>query len=138
MPPGGQFVPAGGFIRSIRRSKGDALLVKGRGDDATRERVRGALRRAVEGIYCLFTGEGRKRVAAVRVQFRETEAHRDYLIAYDPGRSNHRVKRPGSWAVRSFADAGLPGLDLRKPADALKLERGLRRLAQQLSGSPKP
>lgn len=26
MPPGGQFVPAGGFIRSIRRSKGDALL----------------------------------------------------------------------------------------------------------------
>jgi hypothetical protein len=95
--------------------------------DALREKVRSALRRSVEALYCLFTGIGIVRLAAVRVQFRNSDAHRDYLICYDPRRSNGPGNRPGRWSVYSFADAGLSpdDLDLRRRDHARRLEKVL-------------
>jgi hypothetical protein len=71
------------------------------------------------------------RYAAVRVQFKSGDRFRDYLIAYSPGRSNHHVRRPGVWSAESFAATGLPVLDLRKPADAVKIEKVLMRLGNR-------
>jgi DNA invertase Pin-like site-specific DNA recombinase len=104
-----------------------ALLGDDGGDKELREKVKVALRRAVESVHCLFLGRGRLRLAAVRVQFRgASDAHRDYLLGYDPGRSNQRVRRPGRWWVRSFAECGIKGtLDLRDAAHVARLERFL-------------
>lgn len=96
--------------------------------DDVRAQVRAALRRAIESVYCLFTGVGRVRLTAVRVQFRGTERHRDYVIGYEPGRSNHRVKRQGRTWVKSFTASGAGPLDLRRPEDARKALRVLEEL----------
>jgi hypothetical protein len=116
-------IDAWGRFRSL------AALLKSDKSDDTRTAVRTALRRAVESVHCLFTGKGRIRLAGVRVQFRGTNQHRDYVIAYSPGRSNHRVKREGRLWKESAAWVDGPGaLDLRKSADAVKVERLLRGL----------
>jgi DNA invertase Pin-like site-specific DNA recombinase len=98
--------------------------------DALREKVRSALRRSVEALYCLFTAAGPVRLAAVRVQFRNSAAHRDYVICYDPRQSNGRGNRPGRWSCCSFADTGLAAgdLDLRKPEHAADLAATLAQL----------
>jgi DNA invertase Pin-like site-specific DNA recombinase len=105
-----------------------ALLANDKTED-TRVAVRTALRRTVESVTCLFTGKGRIRLAAVRVQFRGTNQHRDYVVAYSPGRSNHLVKRSGQLWHQCAAWVDEPGeLDLRKLADAAKVEKLLRAL----------
>ncbi|HEY1381273.1 MAG TPA: recombinase family protein, partial [Gemmataceae bacterium] len=82
-----------------------------------RVRLRAALRRAVESMHCLFVAVGQVRLAAVRVQFRDTDAHRDYLISCDTGHGRR-------WDVRSFADVVRGGdFDLRKRKDAAKLAK---------------
>lgn len=107
-----------------------ALLAKDQSDEL-RLKVRAALRRSIESVTCLFTGRGRVRVAAVRVQFRGGDSHRDYLIVYTPGGSNGTVKRPGRWRALSFAEAApdVGALDLREPDDARRLEKALLRLS---------
>jgi DNA invertase Pin-like site-specific DNA recombinase len=106
-----------------------AALLKNSPNDDTKTAVRTALRRAVEKVYCVFTGSGRIRLAGVRVQFRGTDRHRDYVIAYEPGRSNHHIKRAGQARHVSAAWTDGPNeLDLRNPKDAVKVERLLRAL----------
>jgi hypothetical protein len=99
-----------------------------------RERVRSALRRNVETVTCLFVGVGRVRLAAVRVQFRGADAHRDYLIHWMPPKANKYAQRPGRWHVSSFATAvpQADRLDLRKPAHAERLARMLEQIALDL------
>lgn len=90
----------------------------------TRLRLRAALRRAVESVHCLFTTARAVRMAAVRVQFRGSPEHRDYLIVHWPGGSNGHGARPADTEVWSFADVkGATTRDLRRPKDAAKLER---------------
>jgi hypothetical protein len=97
--------------------------------DEMKEKVRAALRRAIESVTCLFVGAGRARVAAVRVQFRGGDLHRDYVVYYDPPRSNAAKKGSGRLWVKSFAEAGCQdALDLRKPKDAAALEEALARV----------
>jgi DNA invertase Pin-like site-specific DNA recombinase len=122
-------VDAWGRFRSL------AALLKSDPSDDTRVAVRTALRRAIEGVHCVFTGNGRIRLAGIRVQFRGTDRHRDYVVAYSPGRSNHHVKREGQLSHRSAAwTDGPDALDLRRPADAAKVERLLRSLHLEKSG----
>jgi hypothetical protein len=106
---------------ATRRCK---LLLAADDSAELRERVRSALRRAVETVTCLFVGIGKVRLAAVRVQFRGGDAHRDYLIICMPAKANKHARLEGSWHVRSFADEAA-GLDMRKPRDAAKLARVL-------------
>jgi hypothetical protein len=70
-------------------------------------------------------------LAAVRIDFAGGAGHRDYLIVYKMGYRNGRIDRPGSWWVRSFADAGLKagGFDLRQKADAVALEKALAQIS---------
>jgi hypothetical protein len=89
--------------------------------DELRVKVRAALRRAIESVHCLFMGTHTRRLAAVRVQFRGTDRHRDYVLSgVLGGRRPAKLEDPVS-----FADAGLGGFDLRQPADAAVLEKAL-------------
>jgi DNA invertase Pin-like site-specific DNA recombinase len=105
-----------------------AAVLKSDPSDETRTAVRNALRRVIEGVWCVFAGDRRNRLAAVRVQFNETDQHRDYLIACSPVRVNAKGKRERHSKVWSFAEAGAGPLDLRKPADVAKVERLLQSL----------
>jgi DNA invertase Pin-like site-specific DNA recombinase len=95
-----------------------------------RVRLRSALRRIVDGIWCLFLAPGEYRLAAVQIHF-TGGAHRDYLILHRWSKANQSGPcRPAQTWVRSFADAGLTadGLDLRKRAHAARLARVLESL----------
>jgi DNA invertase Pin-like site-specific DNA recombinase len=85
-------------------------------------RLRAALLATVTGIRCIFTGTTRVRVAAVQVDFRGG-GRRSYVVAYEAGKSNARVKRAGRWSARSFAESGAPaGLDLTRADHVRRLE----------------
>jgi DNA invertase Pin-like site-specific DNA recombinase len=100
-----------------------------------RARLRGSLRRIVEGIWCLFVTRpidpanegkvGRLRVAAVQLWFTGGGAHRDYLIVHRPAAGNAAVKRKAETTVRSFAVPDAGPIDLRRPKDVAKVERFL-------------
>ncbi len=107
-----------------------ADLLKKDNSKELRMQVRSALRRSIETVTCLFVPRGRTRLAAVRIDFVGGAGHRDYLIVYKMGYRNGRIDRPGSWWVRSFADAGLKagGFDLRQKGDAVALEKALARI----------
>jgi hypothetical protein len=94
------------------------------------------LRRAIESIHCLFTGLGRLRIAAVRVQFRGRNRHRTSYTGYEPGRSNHRVKREGRYEVFTDTDNAAPDLphgDLRHPGEVATVEPWLHGLADAIN-----
>jgi DNA invertase Pin-like site-specific DNA recombinase len=82
-------------------------------------RLRAALRRSVEGIWCLFVRRGHVRLAAVQVWFKGGR-HRDYLIR----RRRPNGDRAEELEVRSIVFDGKGGrLDLRNPVDAAATER---------------
>jgi hypothetical protein len=89
-----------------------------------RVRLRAAIRRIVEGIWCVFVGRERIRIAAVQVWF-TGNGSRSYLIIHKPATGGAVSSRPTSWECRSFADAKTKGLDLRRPGHARRLERVL-------------
>jgi DNA invertase Pin-like site-specific DNA recombinase len=92
-----------------------------------RVRLRAALRRMVEEIYCLFVVNGAWRAAAVQVYF-AGGARRDYLILHRSAKANQSgCFRPEETSVRSFADVALAAddMDLRKPAHAKRLAKAL-------------
>jgi hypothetical protein len=85
-----------------------------------RTRLRAAIRRIVESIWCVFVAKGPGRLAAVQLFF-AGGATRSYLIHHKRGYGNFKgVRRPPSFTVRSFADQG-GGFDLRNPAHAAEL-----------------
>jgi DNA invertase Pin-like site-specific DNA recombinase len=93
-------------------------------DDA-RLRLRSAIRRIVDSIWCLFMGRGLFRIAAVQLWFRG-DGHRDYLIVYrQPLRGPFRDRPAKLWKLSESEGAALGSLDFRKRADARKLERAL-------------
>jgi DNA invertase Pin-like site-specific DNA recombinase len=94
--------------------------------DEARIRLRGAVRRVVEGIWCLFVSRGSRRLAAVQVCF-TGGARRDFLIMHLPALGGSVCARPVQRAVRSLDDvAALGELDLRQPDAAVRLEKALR------------
>jgi DNA invertase Pin-like site-specific DNA recombinase len=109
-------------------------LAKARDPEEARVRLRSALRRVVSGMWLLVVIHKGTRVCAVRVQFADSERHRDYLVYHRAARTGHPAVRQ----VRSFADAGLPaGCDLRKPRDAAALEKLLARALAKKDGAVK-
>jgi hypothetical protein len=92
---------------------------------AARMRLRSALRRICDGIWCLFTARGATRVAAVQLHF-AGGGSRSYLIAHRRALTAPHAAAPERTWVRSFAEADVGGgLDLRKPAHARRLEKVL-------------
>lgn len=104
-------------------------LVESAPDPAdVRIRLRSAIRRMVESVWCLFVARATFRLAAVRVQF-VGESHRDYLIVHQRAHGGNIAPHPARTWVMSFADAGAKGgLDLRKRRDAAELARVLEAL----------
>lgn len=91
-----------------------------------RVRLRHAIARIVESITCLFVGtQNTVRAAAVRVDFKGGDSHRDYLILYQRRHvSSAKRERPAKFWVRSFAEAAVKdGFDLRNRKDTATLER---------------
>ena len=93
--------------------------------EEARVRLRSALRRMVESVWCLFVARGARRIAAVQVYFPGGQ-RRDYLVLHQPATGGAVGDRPARWWVRSLAGMAKPGeLDLRKPAHARRLEAAL-------------
>jgi DNA invertase Pin-like site-specific DNA recombinase len=93
-------------------------------EEEARVRLRAALRRIVEGIWCLFVGRGSVRLAAVQL-FLSGGAVRDYLIYHKPATGGSVGVRPARRHVRSLKD--IPGgADLRQREDARAYEAELR------------
>jgi DNA invertase Pin-like site-specific DNA recombinase len=137
----------------IAESWGEAQSLIGaldgaRDKNAVRIRLRAALRRIIEGIYCAFTTHNKRpsmRLAYVTVVFkgvvhwavgcnvdpddpdpdvqRFESALRNIWIRYEPATGGSVGKRPARWSVRSIKhpDTRLPfeTLDLRNYQDAL-------------------
>jgi hypothetical protein len=90
--------------------------------EEARVRLRGCLRRVVEGIWCVFVGRGSRRLAAVQVFF-TGGARRNYLILHKPATGGSVGVQPARWWARSLAEVAAPGdLDLRNPEHAKELE----------------
>jgi DNA invertase Pin-like site-specific DNA recombinase len=101
--------------------------------DEARLRLRSALRRIIDSVWLLVMPQGRARLCAVQIWFADGQRHRDYLIAHWQAVVNKWARQPASTEVLSSADVQALGpLDLRKPADARRLERAL--LALDLAG----
>ena len=86
------------------------LLDSDNGDEM-RTRIKAAIRRVVKRAVCAFTHGNRKSVAVVRVEF-ISDTFREYVIVYEAGRSNGRVKRPGQLFVRSATTNVGHGLEI--------------------------
>jgi hypothetical protein len=71
-----------------------------------RIKLRSAVRRIVEGVWCLFIARGAQRLAAVQVWF-TGGAHRDYLILHRAATGGAVGVRPARWWVRSLASAAI-------------------------------
>lgn len=96
------------------------VIRKAEDPDLARLKLRPALRAIVESAHVLIVPV--KSWRAVAVQFVFTGgAERHYIILQQLA----AYRRPGSWDVKHFAGAGIPGADLRDPAAAAKLERVL-------------
>jgi DNA invertase Pin-like site-specific DNA recombinase len=96
-------------------------LIGAAADPEARLRLRQCLRHAVEEIRVLIVPRRAEKLCVMQVHFRG-DGVRDYLIHYRPGRRGVQ----SAWEAASFAGAGLPPLDLRRPADATALEKALR------------
>jgi DNA invertase Pin-like site-specific DNA recombinase len=98
-----------------------AALDKAPDPQDARLRLRAAIRRIVESVWLLVVRRGSHWFCAVQVHFRG-DGRRDYLIHYQSAGNF----RPGGWSAKSLASVADPGdLDLRRPADAAKLEAAL-------------
>jgi DNA invertase Pin-like site-specific DNA recombinase len=89
-----------------------------------RLRLRAAIRRCVDSVWLLVVPKGRDRMCAVQVWFSGGGGrHRDYLIYFKPAHRGFGGYHPGGTWTRDFAaPAGVGDFDLRRRADAKKLE----------------
>lgn len=71
-----------------------------------RVKLRAALRRVAEWVYCFFVAPGKKgkRAAFVEVQFYDG-VYRQYVITYRPSGANASAKRSEEWGVESWRDS---------------------------------
>jgi hypothetical protein len=112
--------------------KGLAALLRSNPTPDLRLSVQAAIRRAVESVHCGFVGRWSNRYAAVRVQFRSLDYHRDFILHYVLGRRTWK-QRPKS-AVEFVSNRIVGGLDLRKSVDAGKVNRVLQKLLTGVDG----
>jgi DNA invertase Pin-like site-specific DNA recombinase len=94
--------------------------------DEARLRLRAALRRMVEGFWCLFLGKGAVRLAVVQVVFAKSDKRRTYLLVYRPKLGGgRRSSRPAQSWSGSLVEEGGVCVDLRRAVDVAALETAL-------------
>jgi Recombinase len=79
------------------------VLAKAHDPDAARQRMRAALRRVVEGVWCVFVGHGGVRLAYVQIFFTGGRS-REYLIYHRQAQGGFVGNRPARWSVASWSD----------------------------------
>jgi DNA invertase Pin-like site-specific DNA recombinase len=91
-----------------------------------RERVRTALRRAIDEVTVLIT-RGRPRFCVAQVRFKgEPSRVRDYVILHVAGTSNGKAVKPGRHEVLSLSRFTKRGdVDLRNRKDSMQIEKAL-------------
>jgi DNA invertase Pin-like site-specific DNA recombinase len=92
--------------------------------EASRLKLRGALRAVVESMHVLIVPVGAWRHTVVQFVF-SGGATRHYLISHRPAAN----RRTATTAAASFAAAGIPSADLRDPKQAARLEGLIRKHA---------
>jgi DNA invertase Pin-like site-specific DNA recombinase len=95
--------------------------------DDLRLKVRAALRRAIERVYVLIVPQSKVRLAAVRVQFAGSKAHRDYWIVHRKAIGGAVGRRDAETEVWTWKDVGAGPIDLSSQKDVAKLVRELER-----------
>lgn len=98
--------------------------------EENRTRCRGAIRRAVQSVWCLFTPGRGLRLAAVQVFFKGTDRQRLYVIAHRPAVKNGKglVRTAKSEVLSDVWESSTDLPDLRKTADVKRLEKLLNSL----------
>jgi hypothetical protein len=109
--------------------QGNIKIVEQLDNDETRARLKGAIRRVVSKVVCLFIPRGRARLAAVQVWFNDRPECRGYLIGYVQGRGNAQKKTPASWVARSFTELDTGNFDLQNMKHVATIEKLLSSLA---------
>lgn len=129
---------ASSFALNVQRCHSLIDALGARDNTEARERLRAAVARAVESVWCLFVARGtnkyngRSRLAAVQVRFKGTPWVRSFLIAFTQGRGNAQTSTPASWYVLTDAWNAVAGeVDLSDRKQAGELEKVL--LALDLS-----
>ena len=90
-----------------------------------RVRLRSALRRITESVWCMFVARGTDRVAAVQILFAGGN-RRNYVILHKRGKGNAASHTASTWQVRSLTDMVKAGvLDLRNREHVAQLEEAL-------------
>jgi hypothetical protein len=93
--------------------------------EGARIRLRAAIRRIVEGIWCSFVGRDSVRLAGVQIWFTGGE-RRDYLIVHRPATGGAVAARAAEWWAGSLKEmVTTEDLDLRHKADASALAKRL-------------
>jgi DNA invertase Pin-like site-specific DNA recombinase len=106
-----------------------SLLENAPNPDDVRVRIRTALRRIIDNVLLLVVSRGLDRLAACQVWFSGGKRRRDYVIFHRHSRRCRGERIPAQWWARSLAEVAKPGdLDLRRRADAKKLEKALSEL----------
>jgi DNA invertase Pin-like site-specific DNA recombinase len=104
-----------------------AALAEAPDPQDARLRLRGVLKRMIDGIWLVIVPRGRDRLAAAQIWFKERNRHREYVILHRPPKSNGKSTSEGWRWVESFPDLFKPGhADLRNPKHVARVERFLR------------
>jgi len=111
------------FADSVSECRTLADALERNDTEDTRVRLRGAVRRAVEDVRCLFVAAGPWRAAVVQMWFRGIDRQRSYIVTHRGAKANAASKAAARWAAHSFAGPGGRELDLRKAADVKTAER---------------
>jgi DNA invertase Pin-like site-specific DNA recombinase len=95
-----------------------ATLLAADTSDELRAKARSALRRAIEGVWCLIVPLGWERILVAQVRF-VGGGHRDYLIHHRPSRT---VPRSTVRSLLTIPGTLSAGFDLRDPSHAAELK----------------
>ena len=98
------------------------------GDDAARVKLRTAMRRVLTGIWCVFVGGRKGKLAALQLKFAGEGKTRNFIIAYRPEVVGFGGRHPSRTASLNFDDAGVPAIDLSKPSNAAKVVKFLEKI----------
>ncbi len=115
------------------------LLATAPDKDAARVKLRAAIRRTIESVWCLFLPGRGPRLAAAQIWFAGGQKHRDYAILYRPRHAadQHHV-REAEWAVRSLVEMAPGKFDLRNKDEAAAAEKVLAALDPAVLLMPAP
>lgn len=103
------------------------MVRKVKDDPEARTRLRGAIRKIIQSVHCVFVPRGRFRLAAVQVQFVGGN-YRDYLIVHKASHANGKRRRPEMTVCNSWPTKRNVPRDFQDKRDVAAIEQILESL----------